>query len=194
MSRILSALVLAAPVLVLFAPGSASAQLVITGRCGRLVIGAPAGDEVSVGWGNYPGSHGFVPGYGYAPNYSYDPPTWKNPIIDWQGRFAGEYHVGRHAVPAEPAAPAEVATFTVRVPADAEIWFTGGKTEQRGEERVFVSPPLPSGRELTYDVRVRWSEKGVAVEQTRAVRVRPGDRIELDFRPPSQVSTRTHLP
>ena len=42
----------------------------------------------------------------------------------------------------EPEVPAAAALFRVRVPADAEIWFSGQETTQRGPYRLFVTPQM----------------------------------------------------
>jgi uncharacterized protein (TIGR03000 family) len=73
------------------------------------------------------------------------------------------------------------ATMNVRVPADAVIWFEGSKTGQRGASRTFVSPPLEKGQGFTYEIRARWTKDGKEVEQTRTVRVRAGENVDVDF-------------
>jgi uncharacterized protein (TIGR03000 family) len=73
------------------------------------------------------------------------------------------------------------ATMNVRVPADAVIWFEGSKTGQRGATRTFVSPPLERGQGFTYEIRARWTKDGKEVEQTRRVRVRAGEYVDVDF-------------
>jgi uncharacterized protein (TIGR03000 family) len=77
-----------------------------------------------------------------------------------------------------------VVKVDVRVPADAELWFEGQKTNQTGAERTFQSPPLEPGQKYVYDVRARWKENGKEVEQTRKVRVRAGERVTVDFTKP----------
>jgi uncharacterized protein (TIGR03000 family) len=64
----------------------------------------------------------------------------------------------------------------------AEIWFDGTRTTQTGPDREFVSPPLSPEHSYSYDVRVRWSERGREIDQTRHVTFYAGDRILLDFR------------
>jgi uncharacterized protein (TIGR03000 family) len=73
------------------------------------------------------------------------------------------------------------ATMDVRVPADAEIWFEGTKTGQRGLTRTFVSPPLAKGQAFTYDIRARWKEGDKEVDQTRQINVRAGDHVQVYF-------------
>jgi uncharacterized protein (TIGR03000 family) len=63
------------------------------------------------------------------------------------------------------------------VPADAQLWVDGTKTKQTGESRRFVSPPVPSGHVYVYHVRVVTDGRDVE----KAVRVRAGDNINLDF-------------
>jgi uncharacterized protein (TIGR03000 family) len=77
-------------------------------------------------------------------------------------------------------------TVEVRVPANAELWFEGSKTAQRGASRVFTSPALEPGSSYLYEVRARWTDKGDLVERTRTVRVRAGERILVDFSSPQK--------
>ncbi|HZY85181.1 MAG TPA: DUF1254 domain-containing protein, partial [Gemmataceae bacterium] len=78
--------------------------------------------------------------------------------------------------------PAEAAAqITVLVPADAEVYFDGDPTAQRGAERRFLTPPLSVGKQYHYSVRARWTKDGKKVEQTRKVAVRGGGRVRVDF-------------
>ncbi len=82
--------------------------------------------------------------------------------------------------PKRPPAQAK-AEITVLVPADAEVFFDGGATAQKGAERRFLSPPLEVGKEYHYTVRARWTQDGKEVERTRKVAVRGGGRVRVDF-------------
>jgi uncharacterized protein (TIGR03000 family) len=72
----------------------------------------------------------------------------------------------------------------LRVPAEAEIWFNGEKTTQRGTDRVFRTPLLPAGKTFQYEVKVRWSREGKAEEQTKTIPVRAGEQVRLTFPTP----------
>jgi uncharacterized protein (TIGR03000 family) len=76
----------------------------------------------------------------------------------------------------------ESPTFvTVRVPSqDAQIWFDDYRTQQRGMERRYQSPPLEAGR-YSYQVRIKWRENGQEMTRTRTVNVRPGQMVMVDF-------------
>jgi uncharacterized protein (TIGR03000 family) len=76
------------------------------------------------------------------------------------------------------------AEITVVVPADAEIFFDGAPTTQKGAQRLFATPPLPVGQKYHYDVLARWREDGKPVEQTRKVEVSAGARVRVDFLTP----------
>jgi uncharacterized protein (TIGR03000 family) len=83
--------------------------------------------------------------------------------------------------------PATTALIRVRVPADAEIWFSGEKTTQRGDWRLFYTPILKEGQSLDYEVRARWKQDGKDMDQTRKITVSAGDRLTIDFlRPASE--------
>jgi len=72
-------------------------------------------------------------------------------------------------------------TLMVRVPADAQVWLNGTKTTSKGTVREFVSPPLETGWKYSYEIRARWTENGKAVERTRALRVQPGQKLDIDM-------------
>ena len=72
------------------------------------------------------------------------------------------------------------AHVTVRVPANAELWFDDSTTTSRGPVREFRSPLLTPGR-YTYEIRARWTENGRAITQTQKVAVSPGAHITVDF-------------
>lgn len=73
------------------------------------------------------------------------------------------------------------ATLDVRVPADAEVWFNGYRTSLQGTTRGFTTPALEPGKTYAYQVRARWTENGMPVEQTRQVQVRAGERTTVAF-------------
>jgi uncharacterized protein (TIGR03000 family) len=74
------------------------------------------------------------------------------------------------------------ANVTIFVPnTDAEIWFDGTQTKQRGFERNFHTPPLPAGTSY-YTIRARWDDGITAVDQERKVEVFPGQSVTVDFR------------
>jgi uncharacterized protein (TIGR03000 family) len=73
------------------------------------------------------------------------------------------------------------ALLTVRVPADAELWFGDYKSKQTGAERTFQTPPLEAGAKYTYKVRMRWMEGGKPREITREIDVRAGENRTIDL-------------
>jgi uncharacterized protein (TIGR03000 family) len=75
----------------------------------------------------------------------------------------------------------DAAMIAVRVPPNAEIWFDGQKTNQKGVVRQFETPALDPGHDYTYEVRAQWNDSGRNVERTRHVTVHAGDRIGLNF-------------
>ena len=85
------------------------------------------------------------------------------------------------AAPVVVPAPGASVVVTVDVPPDADVWFNGAPTAQKGTVRRYISPALAPGMNYTYFVRARWLEDGVAVDQTRRVTVRAGDQLTVDF-------------
>jgi uncharacterized protein (TIGR03000 family) len=134
--------------------------------------------------GYYPGYYSGVYGRGFgigvgAPYYNY-------------GNYApssGYYSPSTVIVPSDvtmtqsgyytPAAPDNRAHIEVRVPADAQVLFDGAPTQQTGEDRRFVTPPLDSSG--TYTVQAKWMENGRKVDQTKTVKVGPGASEMVDF-------------
>ncbi len=74
-----------------------------------------------------------------------------------------------------------VASLRVTVPAGAELWFDGTKTKQVGAVRDFQTPLLPTNRNFTYQLRIRWQEDGQMREQKRTVHVEGGQHVAVDF-------------
>lgn len=80
------------------------------------------------------------------------------------------------------AAPSDnTASVGIHVPSDAEVWFNGDATQQKGENRQYATPPLAPGRDYQYEVRARWIDNGKPVDQTRTVYVHANERSEVDF-------------
>jgi uncharacterized protein (TIGR03000 family) len=120
-----------------------------------------------------------VPTYGGGAGYSPWPMTGSSEVQSFYPSTEGAYP--SPAMNQATAVPESSVAFDVRVPADAQIWFNGARTEQTGARRSFVSPALAPGQEGTYEMRVRWEEDGRSVERTRQIAVRAGDRVILEF-------------
>jgi uncharacterized protein (TIGR03000 family) len=78
------------------------------------------------------------------------------------------------------------AQITVLVPANAEVYFDGTLTTQKGSERRFESPPLEAGKKFHYQIRAVWMEAGKTVAQTRKVAVSAGAKVVVDFLKPAK--------
>ncbi len=83
-----------------------------------------------------------------------------------------------------PSGLSTQAGIRVLVPADAEVFFDGKRTTQKGAERLFITPPLQSGKKYHYDLLARWKEDGKTVEQKRRIDVSSGTAIRVDMRTP----------
>jgi uncharacterized protein (TIGR03000 family) len=77
------------------------------------------------------------------------------------------------------------ATIVVGVPADARVYFDGYLTQQTGAMRTYVTPPLPSGKEFTYALRVEVVRDGKVMERTERVTVRAGQTTNVDLKQPA---------
>jgi uncharacterized protein (TIGR03000 family) len=147
------------------------------------------------GYGHYRRSY---EGYLYNPYYGADggyyPDELDTPSPTYGSAYSGSYGVvipdddyGTYS--AAPAAddsstatlvPDAVAHLTVKVPADAHVWFNGTPTVSTGPVRQFDSPPLAAGK-YVYDLQARWMENGHERTETRQVKVSPGSHVEVDF-------------
>jgi uncharacterized protein (TIGR03000 family) len=118
-------------------------------------------------------------------------------LYEWSGRRTG-YSGGRMTgyppfsspqigsnysnVRRSSAGAETVASISVSVPADAEIWFDDAKTTQSGALRQFVSPPLTAGATYFYELKARWTEDGKAVTRSRRIAAHAGEVIDVSFR------------
>jgi uncharacterized protein (TIGR03000 family) len=85
------------------------------------------------------------------------------------------------AVMAQPGATQATCEITIVVPADAEVFFDGQPTKQKGTARLYVTPPLVVGKKYSYEVLARRQDGRKPVEQTRTVEVGGGLRVRVDF-------------
>lgn len=148
----------------------------------------------------YPGYYGYNSGYYprsyyggyYYPNTSYYNNSYYNNSYYSDGSYAATPNTSSYQsyYPSEgvtgasanvPEQNSRAVTMSIRVPADAEVWFGDVKTNVTGTERLFVSPPLEPGRDYTYEIRARWNENGRPVERTRTLQVHAGDRLNISF-------------
>jgi uncharacterized protein (TIGR03000 family) len=156
------------------------------GRYGYPYYGTTWGYSPSVSvWGYNPRPYGYFSSSSYSPSYSYYP-SYSTPSYSYSGptyAYNTPTISSQSFYPPTTAAPAYV---QVRVAADAEVWFDGSATQQRGAVRDFVSPALDPSRSYSYQVRARWMENGEARDETRTVSVQGGQTAYVDFNRPAQ--------
>jgi uncharacterized protein (TIGR03000 family) len=159
-----------------------------------------------MGYSPYANPYGYGTGYGpYANPYgppAYNPYAYSPPAANPQQANPNTTNYPPAAAPQNPPATARdtgrpamrdsfyppsktttdaPATVVVQLPADAELWFQGQKTDLKGAERTFTSPPLERGASYTYDVKARWTEDGQPVEKAQSIKVRAGERTTVKF-------------
>jgi len=161
------------------------------------------------GGGHFGGGfrHGGYGGYGYDyPYYGYGGysgyPLYGSGTYPYLGDSGGTYVVPNAGgyeeaeppyadVSPDTAAPEPDRTVhvTVKVPANAEVWFDGTKTNSTGPVREFQSPPLTPGKQYTYTIQTRWMENGQPLTQTKRVRVAAGANVAVAFPTASTTTT-----
>ncbi len=90
-----------------------------------------------------------------------------------------------NTAPPQPQDDGAPATLSVHVAANAKVYLEGRETKQQGEFRTYRTPPLPKGGEYDYEVRACWTGGKGVVDQTRHVRLRPGEETAVDFADPA---------
>jgi len=195
--------VLLGAAVLLLAPATSSAQ-VRFGRFGGYSGGysgyspgysmygySPYGSGYSSGV-YYPGYSPYYPGYSnYGawsyPNYSYPNYSARDyysapgmSYSNWPA-YSSDTSSYSYGAPASTTVR-DTAQLNVRLPdPNAEVWVEGKRTEQRGTQREFVSPPLNPDKNYTYEVRARWTENGQERERTKTVAVRANSTATIDF-------------
>jgi uncharacterized protein (TIGR03000 family) len=135
------------------------------------------------GVGLYPYGYGLYYPYNYYDGYG---SGYDNPYLGYAGYYDPDADLGQAVVPAGDEAPPrdDAAHLLIQVPADAELWFDGVKTQKTGTEREFVSPTLTPGKDYTYDVRARWNQDGRVVEKKRTLHVHANMWAAVDLTQP----------
>ena len=84
----------------------------------------------------------------------------------------------------------DAAHVLIIVAEDAELWFDGTATSQKGRQRVFFSPPLTPGKDYTYEIKARWMQDGKVVEEVRSAQVQASAWQQIDFTKPGTPAVR----
>jgi uncharacterized protein (TIGR03000 family) len=135
------------------------------------------------GWNN-PG-YGYYgwnrPWYGgYYSGYDYVPQT--NDVVPEATYSTAPAEMGAEEYGAVPQAEDNSVAITVHVPkANAQVFFDGDRTQQTGQTREFMSPPLEPNHTYTYTIRAQWEDNGRPMERTKKITVRAGDHPTVDF-------------
>lgn len=123
-------------------------------------------------------SYDYTPRYStydyYMPRYNYSYGAVDSGYYSNSSMTTADYDSG--------AAPGgSTALVDVKVPPDATIWFDETQMTQRGSLRQFITPPLDSSRNFSYEVHAQWKEGDRTINQTREVTVHAGDQLLVDF-------------
>lgn len=93
------------------------------------------------------------------------------------GRRADYYEPGTQGM----SSRARPVRLEVRVPADAQVWIDGTKTQQKGTVRQFISPPVEPGRQYSYKIEAKWMDNGNERTRTQTLAVRAGELQRVDL-------------
>jgi uncharacterized protein (TIGR03000 family) len=128
-------------------------------------------------WSNYFGASRPSNSGSYSPNYA---PAYVNPMPPRTAYYSPAGSQSNYGLPATiQASTKSPARIKLQVPADAKIWFDESQTTQTGALRSFESPPLPDGRDYSYEVRIQWKRDGKDVSEDRKIIVHAGEVINL---------------
>jgi uncharacterized protein (TIGR03000 family) len=122
----------------------------------------------------------------YSPSYYAASPS---PLGGYRSYYYGPSGAGDYSITSTAESPQKrPARINLQVPSDAKIWFDDSQTNQTGASRSFESPPLPAGRDYSYQVRIQWKQDGKDVSEDRKIIVHSGDVINLTLGSPPGVA------
>jgi carbonic anhydrase len=76
----------------------------------------------------------------------------------------------------------KLARLEVTVPAaDARLWIDGKEFPAKGLSRAYETPALATDREIQYQVKVTWMDKGQEVTREKTVTLKRGATVNVDF-------------
>jgi uncharacterized protein (TIGR03000 family) len=148
-------------------------------------IGQPYYGGYYGGYGHYGSPYYYSPyNYGYANQY-YSTPYYSTPYYYSDPLYYGYTPTTStyqsFYPPNMPAQADNTAVIQVMCPPNAELWFSGYKTQQTGSTRIFQTPPL-SGNSNSYELRATWTDQnGTPVTKTRTVQVTPNQQSVVNF-------------
>jgi uncharacterized protein (TIGR03000 family) len=129
-------------------------------------------------------SYPYYGNYGYYPySYNYAPYYYGTDSDDSSGYYSDDSSNGSTlaAPPASDNQSSTVAHLTVKVPADAQVWFDDKPTTTTGSVRHYTTPSLEPGHRYSYEIRARWKDHGQEVTQSQRIRFTAGANVEADF-------------
>jgi uncharacterized protein (TIGR03000 family) len=85
------------------------------------------------------------------------------------------------------------AHIIVALPEDARLFIDDEATTSKSDRRVFVSPPLPAGREYYYTLRAEVVRDDKLVSFSQKVVIRAGKIAEVQLTEPSRSPGQKHL-
>jgi len=168
-----------------------------------LYLGLGLGSYRSGYYGGYGYGAGYPYGYSsyYAPSYNYSAPvySYSTPGYDYSyapstSGYAGTTQSYQSFYPPENATDKKVHVQVDLPDPNAEVWFEGALTQQRGTTRDFESPELMPGRAYTYHIRARWMDNGQMRDETRSIVVQAGQQTGVDFTRPDTSARSNETP
>lgn len=122
----------------------------------------------------------YGPVYNYAPATTgatyYSGPVYQESRVPLTSTSSGGYRSFY------PSADPQTATVRVLVPTDtARVWIDDQPTQQSGTDRLYVTPPLETGKNYSYTVRASWMQGGQEVNREKKVPIEPGKNALVNF-------------
>jgi uncharacterized protein (TIGR03000 family) len=141
-----------------------------------------------VAWGSYGGSYGSHGGYGSHGSHGsagggmyYRAPMGEIPMdMPMDAPMGGDAPAGDLPMPDTNASTGS-ALLNVSVPESARVFVNGRPTSSTGAQRQYVSRGLAEGFNYTYEIRAEATVDGRVVQDTKVVKVRAGQTIDVAF-------------
>jgi uncharacterized protein (TIGR03000 family) len=154
--------------------GSAVAQFTSPGA---IRTGTPG-----FGYSGMSGTIGIGTGYGQA-GYVFIPTLGFRPSFTGSGRDLLFFPPESRGKPVR-LHPERRAAVTVKAPGLTDVWVGRHWAPSWGQARVFFTQELTEGKDSYIRVRAAWNDGSMNLDQTRLVKVRPGEKVTIDFSQP----------